>query len=93
MNTNGSNLKRELSCLKTLYYSKDMEALATCFKRIDKECTEAGVKYEFIKKPYGFTRRWCDQGFDLPQAREEEEEVRGVYQEAEVGQLNGHEAH
>lgn len=51
---------------KTLYYSKDMEALATGFKRIDSECSEAGVKYEFIRDEYGFTVRFhrhCGEGW------------------------------
>lgn len=52
---------------KTLYYSKDMEALATGFIRIDEECTKAGVRYEFIKDPYGFTVRFyrhCGEGWN-----------------------------
>ena len=40
---------------KTLYYSRDMEALATGIRRIDDECKKAGVKYEFVKEKYGFT--------------------------------------
>lgn len=51
---------------KTLYYSKDMEALATGLWRINDECTKAGVKYEFIREPYGFTVRFyrhCGEGW------------------------------
>ena len=43
---------------KTMYYSKDMEAVATGFKRIDEACNEAGVKYEFEREEYGFTVRF-----------------------------------
>ena len=43
---------------KTLYYSRDMEAFATGFQRIDKACTPIGVKYEFLKEEYGFTVRF-----------------------------------
>ena len=43
---------------KTLYYSRDMEAVATGFKRINEACTAAGVKYEFLKEEYGFTVRF-----------------------------------
>ena len=53
---------------KTLYYSKDMEALATGLWRIDDECTKAGVKYEFIREPYGFTVRFyrhCGDGWNI----------------------------
>lgn len=51
---------------KTLYYSKDMEAMATGLRRIDSECATAGVKYEFIREPYGFTVRFyrhCGEGW------------------------------
>ena len=51
---------------KTLYYSKDMEAVATGFKRIDSACTSVGVKYELIKEEYGFTVRFhrhCGEGW------------------------------
>ena len=51
---------------KTLYYSRDMEAIATGFKRIDSECSTAGVRYEFIKEDYGFTVRFhrhCGEGW------------------------------
>lgn len=56
---------------KTLYYSKDMEALATGFKRIDDECSKAGVKYEFFRDTYGFTVRFyrhCGEGWSENQA-------------------------
>ena len=52
---------------KTLYYSKNMEAVATGFKRINAECAKAGVKYEFIKEEYGFTVRFhrhCGEGWN-----------------------------
>lgn len=52
---------------KTLYYSKNMEAVATGFKRIDAACTEAGVKYEFLREEYGFTVRFhrhCGEGWN-----------------------------
>ncbi len=51
---------------KTLYYSRDMEALATGIKRIDDECKKAGVQYEFVKEKYGFTvkfYRHCGDGW------------------------------
>ncbi|MBO5534990.1 MAG: putative DNA binding domain-containing protein [Clostridia bacterium] len=53
---------------QTLYYSRDMEAFATGFKRINFECTQAGVKYEFIKEEYGFTVRFhrhCGEGWSI----------------------------
>ena len=55
---------------KTLYYSKNMEAVATGFKRIDAACTEAGVKYEFLREEYGFTVRFyrhCGEGWSQAQ--------------------------
>ena len=55
---------------KTLYYSKDMEALATGFMRIDEECSKAGVHYEFFKDTYGFTVRFyrhCGEGWNQDQ--------------------------
>ncbi len=64
---------------KTLYYSRDMEAFATGIKRIDSECKTAGVSYEFIKEPYGFTvrfRRHCGEGWE--QVLSEKGTVKGT---------------
>ena len=54
-----------------MYYSKDMEALATGFKRIDDECSKAGVRYEFFRDTYGFTVRFyrhCGEGWSENQS-------------------------
>lgn len=48
-----------------------METLATGLWRIDDECTKAGVKYEFIREPYGFTVRFyrhCGEGWNQDQS-------------------------
>ena len=43
-----------------------MESFATGLKRINDSCKAAGVKFEFIREPYGFTVRFhrhCGEGW------------------------------
>ena len=47
-------VRRNPLITKTLYYSKDMETFATGFRRIKKECDEAGCKVGFEKQENGF---------------------------------------
>ena len=51
-------IRRNPLITQTLYYSKDMESFATGLKRIHEACTAAGVEFEFVKEPYGFTVRF-----------------------------------
>lgn len=60
-------IRRNPVITQILYYSKDMESFATGLKRINEACEPAGVKYEFIKEPNGFTVRFhrhCGEGWN-----------------------------
>lgn len=60
-------IRRNPLIARTLYYSKDMESFATGLRRIYDACTEAKVKVEFIREPYGFTVRFhrhCGEEWD-----------------------------
>jgi ATP-dependent DNA helicase RecG len=48
------SIQRNPLLARILYYSKDIEHFGTGLKRIDDECREAGVRYEFKQMKRGF---------------------------------------
>jgi len=51
----GRSVHRNPLLAQIMYYSKDIERFGTGLKRIADECSDAGIKYEFVSDNYGFT--------------------------------------